>query len=68
MVPRLSSKNQDNVYAYMTIFRFPIAETAANSLGDGKSPKLVSSDHCHISGRYTIIATYLKKKLFEGEA
>lgn len=34
----------------MTIFRFPIAEADAKSLGEGKSPKLVSSDHCHISG------------------
>jgi hypothetical protein len=33
----------------MTIFRFPIDEAAAKSLGEGKSPKLVNSDHCHIS-------------------
>lgn len=33
----------------MTIFLFAIAEAAAKSRGDGKSPKLVNSDHCHIS-------------------
>lgn len=26
-----------------------MAEAAAKSLAEGKSPKLVSSDHCHIS-------------------
>jgi len=35
--------------AYMTIFLFPMAEAAANSRGDGKSPKPVISDHCHRS-------------------
>lgn len=39
------------INTHITIFRFPIAEAAAKSLGEGKSPKLVSSDHCHISGR-----------------
>jgi hypothetical protein len=35
--------------AYITIFLFPMAEAAANSRGDGKSPKPVISDHCHRS-------------------
>lgn len=34
---------------YITILRLPMAEAAAKSLGEGKSPKLVSSDHCHVS-------------------
>lgn len=34
---------------HITIFLFPIAEAAAKSRGEGKSPKLVSSDHCQIS-------------------
>lgn len=32
-----------------TIFWLPIAAAAEKSRGVGKSPKLVSSDHCHIS-------------------
>lgn len=39
------------ITTHITIFRFPMAEAAAKSRGEGKSPKLVSSDHCHISGR-----------------
>lgn len=34
----------------ITILWFPMAEATVKSLGEGKSPKLVSSDHCHISG------------------
>lgn len=37
---------------HITILRFPTAEAAAKSRGEGKSPKPVSSDHCHISGTY----------------
>lgn len=43
-------KNQRNTY--ITIFWFPIADAAAKSRGEGKSPKLVNSDHCHISRIY----------------
>lgn len=34
---------------HITILWFPIADAAAKSRGEGKSPKEVSSDHCHIS-------------------
>jgi len=40
--------------AYITIFLFPMAEAAANSRGDGKSPKPVISDHCHKSKCTTV--------------
>lgn len=46
----MNNAAERNIDTHITIFRFPMAEAAAKSRGEGKSPKLVSSDHCHMSG------------------
>ena len=52
----------------MTIFLFPIDEAAAKSRGEGRSPKLVSSDHCHMSEACNIellLKGYIKEIQFK---
>lgn len=46
-----------NYETHKTIFWLPIAAAAEKSRGVGKSPKLVSSDHCHISAEKLIAAS-----------
>lgn len=48
--PTTDGQQKDAMHnTHITIFLLAIAEAAAKSRGDGKSPKLVNSDHCHIS-------------------